>query len=475
MKNRNNQKVGIKNIFYLILLIVSIILEVAMKTINGMNRKIFFIFGAVLFIVFLMITYFAYALNTSKIYNNISVGQVDVSNLTKDQAVAKVKSQIANFANNNLTLQYSGKQWQIPYKDLGVNYNISQAVDRAYSVGRQGNIFNRLFDILKAKSGMKFDVVFGYNKDYLVNNLSNIKKAVDIEKKNAKIVPLGQKGAVVPEVKGVVVDLDKATALADAHITKLNQLPLDLPVKEDIPAVQASSLTGMTEELGSFSTAFNSADVSRVNNIKIACTRINGTILQPKQIFSVDSVIKERTPANGYKIAKAYFQSQVVDESGGGVCQVSTTLYDAALMANLDIVERSSHSMMVDYVEPGFDAAVSDKGVDLKFKNNNNFPIYLYSAIEANNVVMKVFGKTKDKSQTVKFEPQVTEIYYPEPEQVVFDGSISKGTKKVEVKSRNGYRASLYKNIYQNGVLISRQLVSDDLYKPRRGKIIIGI
>lgn len=419
--------------------------------------------------------YFGYTLNHNRIYKGISIGDLDVSGLTRVQAVEKVRGGFEGINKSNLTLKYSDKKWQLPYGQINARFHIDEAVAKAYLVGRNGGLIQRISDIVSARTGKKFDIVFGYDKQQLINFITGIQKEVYIPKKNASLVSRSGTVVVVPHSSGQKLDLDKAVSLADEHITKLNDAELELPIIEDKPTVLNNQLTGFIDELGACSTIFNTADTDRTQNIKIACSRINGTILNPGQVFSQDFTLKNRTTANGYKMAKAYLEDQVIDEIGGGVCQVTTTLYDAVLLANLNVVERTQHSMMVDYVEPGFDAALSDKGVDLKFRNSYKSPIYLYSAVDGNKINMKVFGKNEDPTQSVQLETEVTEIFYTGPDEVRIDSSLPKGTRKVEVKSRNGYRAALYKLIYKDGLLISREKVSQNLYKPRRGKVKIGV
>lgn len=444
-----------------------------MRSANRINKGSVLGIGA-LAIVLVISVYFGYSLNNNRIYKGISIGNIDVSGLTRAQAVEKVRSSLNNINKANLTLKYSNKKWNIPYSQINARFNIGEAVEKAYSVGRNGNLLQRLSDIVSTRSGKKFDVAFGYDKQQLVNFITGIQNEINIPKKNASLVSKGGIVVVVPHASGIKLDLDKAVSLADNHITKLSTTDLELPVIEDKPTVLATQLTGFTDELGAFTTTFNTSDSARTQNIKLACSRINGTILNPAQIFSMDAALKNRTTANGYKIAKAYLDDQVIDEVGGGVCQVTTTLYDAALLANLSIIERSQHSMMVDYVEPGFDATVSDKGVDFKFKNSYKSPLYLYSSVDGNKITMKVFGKKEDPTQKVQLETEVTDILYVGPDQIIADPSLPQGTKKVEVKGKNGYRSALYKLIYKNGTLVSREKVSESLYQPRQGKIRVG-
>lgn len=445
-----------------------------MKSINRLNKKIIIVLGIISSAFLFFIVILAFKLSSDKVHNGILIGKTNVSGLTKEQAAQKVKNDLIDSDSMYLTLEYSGKKWQVPYNQINARYNVDEAVNKAYSVGRTGNVFKRAADVIKAQLGIDFDIVFSYDKQFLLNNLNTIKREIDIPKRNARIAPGQGGGVIIPQVPGKVLDIDRAVQLADEHITKLSSSEIRLPIIEDKPSILENDLKGMTDELGSYYTTFNVGDSQRAHNIKLACSRIDGIILKPQDVFSMDKVLKSRTTGNGYKLAKAYFQNEVVEEIGGGVCQVTTTLYDAVLTANLDVIERKQHTMMVDYVGPGLDATVSDKGVDFKFKNSYTSPIYLYSVVDNNKIVMKVFGKNQDPTQKVQLESEVTEIFYPGPAEVIVDAGLPKGTRKVELKPKNGYRANLYKVIYKGGIPVSRELVSENLYQPLRGKVRIG-
>lgn len=445
-----------------------------MRSISGINKKYFVLGGIVLSFLLFFAAYSVYTLKSDRIHKGIYAGSVDISGLTRQQAIAKVNNNLKKVNTDYLGLKYSDKQWQIDFSQISAKFNVEQAVDKAYSIGRTGNVFARMMDVISARRGKKFDIVFDYNKDLLYNKIIDISKEMDIPKKNAKIIPGQHSGTIVPGVIGTKLDIEKTFQLADEHISKFSNDIIELPIAQDLPTINEQDLKNMTTEISTYSTNFNPNDVPRTNNIKVACSRIDGTILKPNEVFSTDDKILDRTPNNGYQIAKAFFQNEVVDEVGGGICQVATTLYDTVLTANLEVIERQQHSMSVDYVNPGFDAAISAKGVDLKFKNTLGFPIYIYSSVAGNSLTMKIFGKSVEPGQRIQLESEVTDIFYPGPEQVVYDTSLPTGTRKVAQKSKNGYKAKLYKTIYKNGVLTSREMVAESLYQPSRGKIKVG-
>ena len=156
------------------------------------------------------------------------------------------------------------------------------------------------------------------------------------------------------------------------------------------------------QNLGGFSTDFSSSAAGRATNVKNACSLINGSVIYPGEQFSVYEAISPITTDNGYQIAGAYENGQVVDSVGGGVCQVATTLYNAVIRAELDIVQRYNHSMIVSYVKPSDDAAIAGTYKDLKFKNNLDNPVYI-GAIAVEELLPSMCTEWRRDPQTGKF------------------------------------------------------------------------
>ncbi len=234
-------------------------------------------------------------------------------------------------------------------------------------------------------------------------------------------------------------------------------------LKELKPEITYKTLEeqGMNEKISTYSTKFDSSNSPRVHNIKLASENINGTILSPGEVFSFNNIVGERTKERDFKEAGVYVNGKVSEGLGGGICQVSTTLYNAVLYSDLEIVERSNHSLTVPYVPLSRDATVSWGYKDLKFKNNTDNYIYIGSKVEGNKLTFDLFG-TKDNRRVELISTVISKQSPP----VVYeeDTTLQSNEQIVIASGHNGYVSSLTKKVYKNGELISSEVISKDRY-----------
>jgi vancomycin resistance protein YoaR len=213
----------------------------------------------------------------------------------------------------------------------------------------------------------------------------------------------------------------------------------------------------------------------RSSNVATAAGRINGTVLYPGKVFSTVKVIKDRTVENGYKEAPEYSSGKVVSGVGGGVCQVSTTLYNAVINAELEVVERSPHSMVVSYVPVSRDAAISGDYKDFKFKNNLDYPVYIMASASGGVLTFQIYGhETRDSNRTISFEPEITETIQPGDDVVTEDSSLPAGYRSVTQSAHVGYRAKLWKIISVDGVEQERVQVNTSAYNASPQYVTVG-
>lgn len=207
---------------------------------------------------------------------------------------------------------------------------------------------------------------------------------------------------IIPEKVGRYINKDECLSAIESF--EQTGLETEFTYYSSAPDVTEEILASklFNAQLGSYTTRFNAGSVNRSANIANAASKINGKILLPGEIFSFNETVGHRTVANGFKTAPEYQNGQTVDGIGGGTCQVSTTVYSAALYADLKIVKRSNHSMAVSYVPLGQDATVTDGGLDLKFENNTDYPIKLNTAINGGSITISVTGTAPDTAKTVK-------------------------------------------------------------------------
>ena len=233
-----------------------------------------------------------------------------------------------------------------------------------------------------------------------------------------------------------------------------------IPLKITHPSVTVESLgnDAFANRLATYTTNYDASNVNRNNNLVLASEKLNGTIVKPGEEFSYNKTIGERTIASGFKEAKAYAGGKVVLDVGGGICQLSSTLYNAALLTNLDITERHNHYFLTSYVPAGRDATVSWGSVDFKFKNNRKYPIKIESKVEDGVATVSIYGIKQDDDNTVLIDSKVTSII---PKKVEY---FKKSSGVSERSGEDGATSETYKTLLKNGVIVSKTLISTDTY-----------
>ena len=267
---------------------------------------------------------------------------------------------------------------------------------------------------------------------------------------------------------GVTLDVDTTInaikkALDEQEETDVVKVQATVSVQH--PTVNIDLASRCRDKLGSFTTEFNAGNVSRSKNVANAARLINDSVIYPGETFSVHDAISPMTEENGYYAAPSYNNGQVVDSIGGGVCQVATTLYNAVLRAELEIVERSPHSMVVTYVKPSMDAAIAGDYKDLKFRNNTEVPIYIEGGTGSGNVYFNIYGEeTRSSERTVQYESEVIETIEPGADKIIYDDTKPASYVAVTQEAHTGYKAVLWKIVTQNGKTTKTQ-VNSSTYK----------
>lgn len=248
-----------------------------------------------------------------------------------------------------------------------------------------------------------------------------------------------------------------------------------IPLKTLYPDVTTNEIgtEAFPDKLATYSTSYASSNANRSTNIALAASKINGTVLMPGEEFSFNGTVGKRTAANGFKTATVYSNGQVTTDYGGGICQVSSTLYNTVLKANLEITNRVNHTFTVGYVPIGLDATVSWGSPDFKFKNNRSYPIKIVATTSNKRLTISVFGLKEDVEYEVELVSYKTGTI---PYSTVYttDSSLGKGKTKVVQSGSNGATSVAYKILKLNGKEVSRTLLSKDRYSPHNQIIARG-
>lgn len=305
-------------------------------------------------------------------------------------------------------------------------------------------------------------------------------KPIDINEIYSEIHSEPEDAYIVEDPFQVVVDKDGI----DLGITieEVNQM-LQEPKEEYVIPLKITKANTTVADLGSrafpnllatYTTRYDAGNVSRTTNLSIACKKLNGYVIAPGEIFSYNKVLGKRTSENGYKEAAVYVAGGVENGLGGGICQISTTLYNAVVLANLGIEERHNHSYTTTYSDPGRDATVSYGVLDFKFKNTRKYPVKLEAYIKSGVATVSVYGIKEQPDYNVKIVATTTATI-PAPEERTEDPNLPEGTEQVVTKGTNGARSVTYKYVYsQTGELVSKTQLSADTYGTIKRVVKVG-
>lgn len=390
------------------------------------------------------------------------------------------------------------------------NYNISP------SINYDEDLLNSLIDSINAQlpdrvvnSGYSIDgtnLIITSGKDGILISSSDLKDEIlsflnDISSKNETInIPVNNVGAepinldaIYKDIFKLPVDasyttnpyvvypssngLDFAISMEEAKAIISNQQDeYTIPLKITYPNVTTNQIgnEAFPDLLSQFSTSFTSSGYNRSNNIILSSAKLNGLVLMPGEEFSYNQAVGQRTRAAGFREAGAYSNGKVVQEVGGGICQVSSTLYNAVLYANLEIVERTNHYFNPGYVKAGLDATVSWGGPDFRFRNNRNYPIRIVTDTSGNKLKVYIYGLKTDDDCTVVLDPRyISSVPYKTTYQN--DASLATGETRVISSGSNGCKTATYKYVYdKNGTLISSECISRDTYSPHNKVVAVG-
>lgn len=488
-------------------------------------RKVLMWCGLILLSIALVLSVLSFYMGKGNaIHADVTVGGILVEKLTEQEAEILITQKAEDFLAKVYTIQIDGEVKTITPKDFDVVIDAKKAAKEAFSVGRK-NFFTRLFAdrevqmpmtfnseklmtlldderaaekttfvvekdsvvVTNGKNSYSFDVqqlaeilvsqiAFG-NTEIISIELSmqnfepltidQLKENYGTEGKNASFVR-DENGeiAVLPEVVGMTYDEKEVKRILNAH-TEEGEV-FSIPVSVFIPEVTAVELESLLfrDVLSTYTSNFSESDRNRCSNIRLASSKIHGLVMLPGEEFSYNQTVGERTAANGFGLAHAYVSGQVVDQYGGGICQVSSTLYNAQLFANLKTVERVCHMMTVGYVPLGRDATVDWGTIDYRFVNDRDYPIKIeIDTSSYGTITVNILGTKIDNEPSVKLEVTNTQ-YLPFNTQTVENPDLPLGEEKVVTKGKNTITCDLYRVVVDaNGDVISRTFETKSRYR----------
>jgi vancomycin resistance protein YoaR len=411
-------------------------------------------------------------LTSDTIYHGVKVEGINLGGQNRQEAEKLVASALRANLNKKISLIYKSQTWTSSIAELGGKIDTRATVQKAYDIGRKGSFVYRIGNIIRAWQGhIDIAPVYSFCEDNLRNKLRQIARSIDQEPINARLVL--DKGSIraIPEKTGVKLDINRSQksvveAINNGHYTA------ELVVEFIQPTIRTTDFAGITGILASYSTKYKPWQRDRTHNLILAAEALNGTLLKPGETFSYNKVVGPRKPSRGFRKAPIFVRGEVEQGLGGGVCQVSTTVYNAALLANMEILSRAHHSRPVDYAPIGRDATVAYPAPDLKFRNTTGAPVYILASASNGIVSVILLGK-KPSNQEVQLISDEYRIIYPRTLKTV-DKSLLPGQKIVRSEGRPGYRIKIYRIVKQQGKVVKKELISDDYYRPEDRIIAIA-
>lgn len=410
----------------------------------------------------------------------IHVGDVDISGMTAEEA----KTAVAQFVDSEksflMTLDIGDTQITATAGDMGLYWGNTQVIDQAMALGKHGNAVQR-FKIKKQleKGSYTFDLQYAVAdataKSYLEErcapecNKDPKEPTLDMESGSLQVTD-GQNGCTLKIDESVEAI---RSYLCDNWDGGAGTIPLAYDVTE--PKHNKEELDTIQNILGKADTDYSKSSKSRSTNISTAAKLINGTVLYPGETFSTLDTITPFTEENGYALAGSYANGTTTETFGGGICQVSTTLYLAVLRAELEVTERKNHSMLVTYVKPSMDAAIAESsGKDFKFKNNTENPVYIYMVAYNGTLAARIYGcEYRPDNRTVEYE-SVTLSTEDAETTIKTSTEYSVGVINRTQTAHKGCSAELYKIVKENGEEVSRERVNTSYYAKSDGIIEVG-
>ncbi len=422
-----------------------------------------------------------YAKEEYTISEGIYADELDLSHLTEAEAKKKVYDYVAELGDYEVTLiAAQDNEVVTTMADLGLNWTNPNIIGDAASHARGGNFVQRY----KAKKALQeenvtYNIELSIDKDEIKTIIEQECSKYDVKEIDYKLKRENGRFTVIEGSTGYSVDVEASTQKTYDFLMndwERNDCRIAMDIIEVVPRGSVEELSAVKDILGTYATGFASSGEARSANVVNGCRLINGALLYPGDEFSAYELVSPYTYANGYFPAGSYVAGRVVDSLGGGICQVTTTLYNAVLLAELEITERHNHSMIVNYVEPSADAAIAESaGKDFRFKNTTDYPVYVEGITTPDKqVIFNIYGaEERSANRQVRYESVVISTDVPTNEVIYADPTQPVGYVRVQ-SAHIGYKAQLWKVVTVDGVEVSRTQVNSSNYAKSPRSATVG-
>ena len=408
--------------------------------------------------------------DADRIFTNTYIHGVPVGGMSLVEAEAALMEHFQP-ALEGQTLQYTinGEAVaEFTFADFGARFNFIPLVQEAMSHRGLRNLW--LSHSITEPPG------FTVTPERVQSIFAGLSRQVDVEPQNAGFKLQDSKIVVTAEKDGRSLDIQALSLATEQVLAGFESGVVEIILHTISPEYTKSAFDFTVSVLGSFRTKYDGDDsCPRVYNVRLASERISNRVLFPGEVFSAGEHIAAHLPNSGYKAAIVLVKGEPVEDVGGGVCQVVSTLYNAALAAELQIIQRHNHSAPVSYVEKGFDATVAGDYFDLKFKNDTAHPILIVSQMKNGELIITIHGyESRPAGRSIRFSAHKVEVVPPGDYREIVDATVPLGERHVISESQMGYSIELRKHVYIDGKEVEVIKINTSVYKPLQGVIAIG-
>ena len=445
------------------------------------KKNIFVLFFSVLLILF------GYLLATNKYLrpSELEVNGINLSEISKEEAT-KIFDEYIDGSVKEITLdiKYQDKVWSFNGSNFSPKSKIHTVLDDLYSNNFFGDYIRKINTIKQIKK-MGFDnyIALDFTFRGIDEKIDGIISEIEELPISSEIYFDGntEKFEITKSKYGIKVDRDKLIDDIVLNLQNTKNAIVNVKTEKVKPTYTEEMLRKCTQKQATFSTNFSASSAERKHNISLCTKKLNGTTITPLQTFSFNDIIGVRSEENGYKPAKIIKNGEFVSGVGGGICQVSTTLYNSLLLSGIDVLEVHKHSLPVSYISPSLDAMVSWGSADLKFKNTTGLPIFISCKCENDNIIFSIFGDTKDKNVVIKTKSEIVSTIKNNGDKIIkdvdkkyIDKIMFKG-EFLRVKSgKDGYESKAYLEYFVDGKLKNKKQIRSDRYEPQNGIVYEG-
>ena len=409
------------------------------------------------------------------IVQGVKISGMNVSNLSEEQAKLVLDDEAHRIMNQTVKLKLGQLSQEVSLKELGLVVNSDSALQQAYQYGRTGSIYNKVFSKITASKGVDLDLVQEWNDKVLTETITQKFNGYSKLATDASFQITPQNTMLIKgEQVGRVIDTEALSQTVKGINPFKPVSEIDIQSKEQTPSITAAQLENqkITGLLSTYTTRFDPTQTARSENVRIAAKSLDGTIVKPDGMLSFNQAVGERTVEGGYKDAFIIVNGQFVPGLAGGICQVSSTLYNTGLLANLAVTQRSNHDLAISYVPLGQDATVAYPDLDLKFLNNTGGYLLVRTKVSNNSITIELYGKVNPGQEVVITNSR--ESIIPFPEQKLVDETLAHGVSHVKQEGQPGYIVNSSRTIKVNGQVIQTEPLKQSRYQPLPKIIAVG-